>query len=57
MPFPSLRFGYFCDFRPNVCFSASESKRFEILPFSSNSIHFLTLSRGYFRLFRHFCDN
>ncbi|MFS7921889.1 hypothetical protein Hanom_Chr03g00242231 [Helianthus anomalus] len=30
MPFSSLSFGQFCDFRPKVCFSASESKRFEI---------------------------
>ncbi|MFS7934919.1 hypothetical protein Hanom_Chr05g00397331 [Helianthus anomalus] len=36
MPFSSLRFDHFGDFRPKVCFSASESKRFEILPFSSN---------------------
>ncbi|KAJ0515758.1 putative ABC-type sulfate transporter [Helianthus annuus] len=35
MPFSSLRFAQFCDFRPKVCFSASGSKRFEILPFSS----------------------
>ncbi|MFS7909306.1 hypothetical protein Hanom_Chr01g00093051 [Helianthus anomalus] len=35
MPFPSLRFGQFCDFRPKDCFLASGSKRFEILPFSS----------------------
>ncbi|MFS7956612.1 hypothetical protein Hanom_Chr07g00656631 [Helianthus anomalus] len=38
MPFSSLRFGQFCDFRPKVCFSASESKRLEILPFSSGSL-------------------
>ncbi|KAJ0913940.1 putative mitochondrial carrier domain protein [Helianthus annuus] len=36
MPFSSLRFGQFCDFCPKVCFSASGSKRFEILPFSSD---------------------
>ncbi|MFS7948662.1 hypothetical protein Hanom_Chr06g00562551 [Helianthus anomalus] len=28
----------FCDFRPKVCFSASGSKRFEILSFSSSSL-------------------
>ncbi|MFS8029343.1 hypothetical protein Hanom_Chr16g01521221 [Helianthus anomalus] len=38
MPFSSLRFGQFCDFHPNVCFFASRSKRFEILPFSSGSL-------------------
>ncbi|MFS7998875.1 hypothetical protein Hanom_Chr12g01159221 [Helianthus anomalus] len=38
MPFSSLRFGQFCDFRPNVCFFASRSKKFEILPFSSSSL-------------------
>ncbi|MFS8012042.1 hypothetical protein Hanom_Chr14g01316061 [Helianthus anomalus] len=38
MPFSSLRFGQFCDFRPKVCFSVSGSKRFEILPFSSGSL-------------------
>ncbi|MFS7906827.1 hypothetical protein Hanom_Chr01g00063801 [Helianthus anomalus] len=37
MPFSSLRFGQFCDFNPKVCFSASRSKSFEILPFSSGS--------------------
>ncbi|MFS8017197.1 hypothetical protein Hanom_Chr15g01377521 [Helianthus anomalus] len=31
MPFSSIRFGQFCDFCPKVCFSASGSKRFEIL--------------------------
>ncbi|KAF5823610.1 hypothetical protein HanXRQr2_Chr01g0040201 [Helianthus annuus] len=41
MSFSSMRFGQFCDFRPKVCFSASGSKRFETLPFSSGS---LTLS-------------
>ncbi|KAM0057068.1 putative demethylmenaquinone methyltransferase transcription factor C2H2 family [Helianthus debilis subsp. tardiflorus] len=41
MPFPSLRFVQFCEFRPKVCFTASGSKRFEILSFSSGS---LTLS-------------
>ncbi|MFS7909798.1 hypothetical protein Hanom_Chr02g00100011 [Helianthus anomalus] len=50
MPFSSLRFGYFCDFRPKVCFSASGSKRFENSSFSSNSLlHFSLLSQGYFR--------
>ncbi|MFS7943747.1 putative molybdenum cofactor sulfurtransferase [Helianthus anomalus] len=39
--FRPLRFGQFCNFHPKVCFSASGSKRFEILPFSSG---FLTLS-------------
>ncbi|MFS7909676.1 hypothetical protein Hanom_Chr02g00097391 [Helianthus anomalus] len=38
MPFSSLRFGHFCNFRPKVRFSASGSKRFEILPFLSNSL-------------------
>ncbi|MFS8009552.1 hypothetical protein Hanom_Chr14g01286271 [Helianthus anomalus] len=38
LPFSSLRFGQFCDFHPKVCFSASGSKRFEILPFSSSSL-------------------
>ncbi|MFS8001866.1 hypothetical protein Hanom_Chr13g01195361 [Helianthus anomalus] len=38
MPYSSLRFGYFCEFRPQVCFSAYGSKRFEILPFSSGSL-------------------
>ncbi|MFS7991032.1 hypothetical protein Hanom_Chr12g01066031 [Helianthus anomalus] len=49
MPFSSLRFGQLCDFRPKVCFSASGSKRFEILPFSSGSLTpsiFLRLFRG-----------
>ncbi|MFS8004636.1 hypothetical protein Hanom_Chr13g01228141 [Helianthus anomalus] len=49
MPFSSLRFGLFCDFRPKVC-----SKRFKILPFSSGSLtpfHFSPLRQGYFRLF------
>ncbi|KAJ0643254.1 putative UBA-like superfamily, Ubiquitin-associated domain-containing protein [Helianthus annuus] len=38
MPFSSLRFGHFYDFRPKVCFSASGSKRFEILLFTSDSL-------------------
>ncbi|MFS7889547.1 hypothetical protein Hanom_Chr00s000004g01608291 [Helianthus anomalus] len=38
MPFSSLRFGQFCNFRPKVCYSASGSKRFEILPISSDSL-------------------
>ncbi|MFS7981512.1 hypothetical protein Hanom_Chr10g00951801 [Helianthus anomalus] len=38
MSFSSLRFGQFCNFHPNVCFSASGSKRFKILPFSSGSL-------------------
>ncbi|MFS7999337.1 hypothetical protein Hanom_Chr12g01164851 [Helianthus anomalus] len=38
MPFSSLRFDQFCDFRPKVCFSASRSKGFEILPFPSSSL-------------------
>ncbi|MFS7943395.1 hypothetical protein Hanom_Chr06g00499811 [Helianthus anomalus] len=46
MPFSSLRFGHFCDFCPKFCFSASGSKRFEMLPFSSNSLSiFLRLKR------------
>ncbi|MFS7942647.1 putative malate dehydrogenase (decarboxylating) [Helianthus anomalus] len=36
--FRPLRFDQFCDFRLKVCFSASGSKRFEILPFSSSSL-------------------
>ncbi|MFS7990422.1 hypothetical protein Hanom_Chr11g01058691 [Helianthus anomalus] len=45
-----MRFGYFCDFRQNVCFSTSGSKRFKILSFSSNSLTsfiVLRLSQGY----------
>ncbi|MFS7956902.1 putative GPI mannosyltransferase 2 [Helianthus anomalus] len=38
MPVSSLWFGQFFDFRPTVCFSASGSKRFDILPFSSGSL-------------------
>ncbi|MFS7902523.1 hypothetical protein Hanom_Chr01g00012291 [Helianthus anomalus] len=38
MPFSSLRFGQFCDFRPKVCFFVSGSKRFKIMPFSSGSL-------------------
>ncbi|MFS7888281.1 hypothetical protein Hanom_Chr00s000001g01593091 [Helianthus anomalus] len=54
MPFSSLRFGQFCDFRPKVCFSASGSKRFKIFAIFTqliNSIHFSPLSQDYFRLF------
>ncbi|MFS7994817.1 hypothetical protein Hanom_Chr12g01110571 [Helianthus anomalus] len=54
MPFSSLRFGQFCDFSPKVCFFASGSKRFEILPFFIrlvNSFHFSLLGQEYFRLF------
>ncbi|MFS7999481.1 hypothetical protein Hanom_Chr12g01166691 [Helianthus anomalus] len=54
MSFSALRFGQFCDLRPKVCFSASGTKRFEILPFSSGSLApfvFSPLSQGYFRLF------
>ncbi|MFS7918693.1 hypothetical protein Hanom_Chr03g00204141 [Helianthus anomalus] len=29
MPFLSLKFGQFCDFRLKVCFSTSRSKRFD----------------------------
>ncbi|KAF5801237.1 putative malate dehydrogenase (decarboxylating) [Helianthus annuus] len=36
--FRPLRFDQFCDFRLKVCFSASGSKRFEILSFSSGSL-------------------
>ncbi|MFS7963654.1 hypothetical protein Hanom_Chr08g00740901 [Helianthus anomalus] len=46
MPFSSLRFGHFC---PKVYFSVSGSKRFEILPFSSDSLTpsiFLRYIRG-----------
>ncbi|KAJ0751983.1 putative formin, FH2 domain-containing protein [Helianthus annuus] len=38
MPFSSLRFGQFCDFRAKVCFFVSGSKRFKIMPFSSCSL-------------------
>ncbi|MFS7985836.1 hypothetical protein Hanom_Chr11g01003301 [Helianthus anomalus] len=51
MQFSSLRFGQFCDFHPKVCFFASGSKRFEILPFSSSSLTpciFLHEVRGIF---------
>ncbi|MFS7918687.1 hypothetical protein Hanom_Chr03g00204051 [Helianthus anomalus] len=56
MPFSSLRFGHFCDFRPKVCFSVSGSKRFEILPFSSDSLapSIFSVKRGHFSLFRYF---
>ncbi|MFS7983336.1 hypothetical protein Hanom_Chr11g00973341 [Helianthus anomalus] len=62
MPVLSLRFGYFCDFRPKVCFSASsiwiqKVQNLTVFIQSVNSIHFLTLNQGYFRLFRHFCDD
>ncbi|MFS7974943.1 hypothetical protein Hanom_Chr10g00874711 [Helianthus anomalus] len=39
MPFSSPRFNQFCDFRPKVCYSASGSKRFKILPFTSGSLN------------------
>ncbi|MFS7915304.1 hypothetical protein Hanom_Chr02g00163751 [Helianthus anomalus] len=48
MSFSSMRFGHFCNFRPKVCFSASGSKRFEILPFSSNLL--TPLNEEHFRL-------
>ncbi|MFS7956277.1 hypothetical protein Hanom_Chr07g00652691 [Helianthus anomalus] len=50
---PFSRFGQFCNFRPKICFSASRSKRFIILPFHRlvNSIHFSPLSQEYLRLF------
>ncbi|MFS7943994.1 hypothetical protein Hanom_Chr06g00506771 [Helianthus anomalus] len=51
MPFSSLRFSQFCDFRPKVCFSASEFKRFEIFSSSSNSVHFFLLIQGIFAFF------
>ncbi|MFS7992036.1 hypothetical protein Hanom_Chr12g01077571 [Helianthus anomalus] len=54
MSFSSPRFGQICDFGPKVCFSASRSKRFEILPFFIrlvNSIQFSPSSQRYFRLF------
>ncbi|MFS7943675.1 putative tryptophan--tRNA ligase [Helianthus anomalus] len=53
MLFSSLRYGQFCDFRPKVCFSASGSKRFEILPFSSGSLThpFLPVKSGLFSSF------
>ncbi|KAJ0600729.1 hypothetical protein HanIR_Chr03g0120481 [Helianthus annuus] len=50
MPFSSLRFDQFCDFRPKVCFSTSGSKRFEILPFSYGSLT-PSIFLGYFRVF------
>ncbi|MFS8028825.1 hypothetical protein Hanom_Chr16g01515071 [Helianthus anomalus] len=55
MSFSFLRFGQFCDFRPNTCFSASGSKCFEILPFSFIS---LTLSISFVKLgvFPSFCQ-
>ncbi|MFS7972490.1 hypothetical protein Hanom_Chr09g00845431 [Helianthus anomalus] len=40
MPFLFMRYGHFCDFYPNVCFSASGSKRFEIMSFSFGSFFF-----------------
>ncbi|MFS7958620.1 hypothetical protein Hanom_Chr07g00680871 [Helianthus anomalus] len=40
MPFFSVRFGRFWDFRPKVSFYASGYKRFEILPFSFGSSFF-----------------
>ncbi|MFS7906929.1 hypothetical protein Hanom_Chr01g00065011 [Helianthus anomalus] len=40
MPFSSLSFGQFCDFRPKVCFIRLV-----------NSIHFSLLSQVHFRLF------
>ncbi|MFS7942634.1 hypothetical protein Hanom_Chr06g00490641 [Helianthus anomalus] len=43
MPFSSLRFGQFCDFRPKVCFSASRSKRFE-----SSQFHMAPLTPSIF---------
>ncbi|MFS7949165.1 hypothetical protein Hanom_Chr06g00568361 [Helianthus anomalus] len=53
MPFSSQRFGQFCDFHPKVCFSASGSKRFKILPLSPGSLTpsiFLHYVRGIFDL-------
>ncbi|MFS7936302.1 hypothetical protein Hanom_Chr05g00413971 [Helianthus anomalus] len=38
MTFSSLRFGYFATFVQKVCFFASGTKRFKILPFSSDSL-------------------
>ncbi|MFS7962269.1 hypothetical protein Hanom_Chr08g00724661 [Helianthus anomalus] len=53
MPFSSLRFGQSCDFHPKVCFSASISKRIEILPFSFGLFTpiFLREVRGIFAFF------
>ncbi|MFS8022533.1 hypothetical protein Hanom_Chr16g01440661 [Helianthus anomalus] len=54
MPFSSLRFDKFCDFRPTVCFFASGSKRFEILLISFGSLTpfiFSLLNQGYFCFF------
>ncbi|MFS7999912.1 hypothetical protein Hanom_Chr12g01172231 [Helianthus anomalus] len=51
MSFSSLRFSQFCDFYPNVCFSASVFKRFESLLFSPGlltSSIFFSLNLGYF---------
>ncbi|MFS7916158.1 hypothetical protein Hanom_Chr02g00173821 [Helianthus anomalus] len=60
MPLSTLRFGQFCEFRPKVSFSASGSKKFEILPLSSDSLTpsiFSPLIQGYYRLSRHFSLN
>ncbi|MFS7950393.1 hypothetical protein Hanom_Chr07g00582661 [Helianthus anomalus] len=53
MPFSSLRFGQFCDFRPKVCFSSSGFKRFKILPFSTGSFfhQFFSVTAGVFSSF------
>ncbi|MFS7970591.1 hypothetical protein Hanom_Chr09g00822741 [Helianthus anomalus] len=51
MPFSSLRFGQFCDFRPKFCSSTSGSKRFAIFIRLINSIQFSPLGQGYFHLF------
>ncbi|KAJ0914027.1 hypothetical protein HanPSC8_Chr06g0233991 [Helianthus annuus] len=54
MPFSSPEVWPVLHFHPNVCFFASGSKRFEILPFSSrlvNSSDFSSLSQGYFIFF------
>ncbi|MFS8011549.1 hypothetical protein Hanom_Chr14g01310421 [Helianthus anomalus] len=58
MPFSSLRFDQFCDFRPKVCFFTSRSKRFEILQFLSVLLTpsiFLGV-KGYFGLFQGYSD-
>ncbi|MFS8030014.1 hypothetical protein Hanom_Chr17g01529131 [Helianthus anomalus] len=49
MQFSTLRFGQYCNFRSTVCFSAFESKRFEILPLLNPSI--FSVKSGCFRLF------
>ncbi|MFS8027480.1 hypothetical protein Hanom_Chr16g01499181 [Helianthus anomalus] len=53
MPFPSLRFDQFCDFRQKVCFSHLDPKGLESCHFIRllNSIHFSLLSERVFPSF------